>query len=79
VPRYLLLGKGYSINPSDLEMAGAARFAHTAESGGVAIIAGDFHSGPLSLLIPLGIFGAIGFIWFLIALTPRTPPKFEAW
>lgn len=67
VPKHLLLGKGYSINPSDLEMAGAARFAHTTGSGEGSIIAGDYHSGPLSLLIPLGIYGAIGFIWFLIA------------
>jgi hypothetical protein len=67
VPKYLLLGKGYSINASDLEMSGAARFARTTEVGEGSMIAGDYHSGPLSLLIPLGLPGAIGFIWFLIA------------
>ena len=28
-------------------------------------MASDFHSGPLSVIIPLGIFGAIAFLWFL--------------
>jgi hypothetical protein len=29
------------------------------------IVAGDYHNGPLSTLIPFGIWGAIGFIWLL--------------
>ncbi|MCU0785416.1 MAG: O-antigen ligase family protein [Verrucomicrobia bacterium] len=66
VPKYLLLGKGYAINPSELEMSGG-RFARTTDSTEVRIIAGDYHNGPLSVLIPLGISGAVGFIWFLIA------------
>jgi len=32
-----------------------------------AAFAGDYHSGPLSVIIPFGIFGAAGFVWFLIA------------
>ena len=31
------------------------------------MVAGDYHSGPLSVMIPFGIFGAITFVWFLIA------------
>ena len=66
VPNYLLLGKGYSINSRDLE------FAQTATQWGgdnieVALLAGDYHSGPLSVLIPFGAAGAVGFIWFLVA------------
>jgi hypothetical protein len=67
VPRYLLVGKGYSIDPAEMEMSRLASFSRTTDDRTVATIAGDYHNGPLSLLIPLGIFGALGFIWFLIA------------
>jgi hypothetical protein len=30
-------------------------------------ISGDYHSGPLSTLIPFGIWGAIGIVWLQIA------------
>jgi O-antigen ligase len=66
VPDYLLLGKGYSINPGELNLS--VDIGHTAyDSGQTAILAGDYHNGPLSLLIPLGIFGMIAFLWFLYA------------
>src|ERR1051325_4648121 len=26
---------------------------------------GDYHNGPLSVIIPFGIFGSIAFLWFL--------------
>jgi hypothetical protein len=29
--------------------------------------ASDYHNGPLSVIITFGIFGVIGFIWFLVA------------
>ena len=31
------------------------------------ILVGNFHNGPLSVLMPFGIYGAIAFGWFLIA------------
>ena len=31
------------------------------------MMAGDFHSGPLSVLISFGIWGVIGFLWFSVA------------
>ena len=66
VPNYLLLGKGYSINSRDLEFAQQAT-----QWGGdnveIALLAGDYHSGPLSVLIPFGLAGAVGFLWFLAA------------
>jgi hypothetical protein len=65
VPHYLILGKGYSFDPKDLDMARmSARAAATAEGSEVV---GDFHNGPLSVIIPFGIFGVIGFFWFLLA------------
>lgn len=72
VPRYLLVGKGYSIDARELETANNfASFAeargNTQESEVGATLASDYHSGPLSLLIPLGAFGFIAFIWLLVA------------
>ncbi|MSU57890.1 MAG: O-antigen ligase domain-containing protein [Pedosphaera sp.] len=66
VPQYLILGKGYSINPAELEMQEKlAKFQNTGDSGEGAILAGDYHNGPLSVIVPFGIFGAIAFLWFL--------------
>lgn len=66
VPQYLLLGKGYSIDSGELNMSvDTAR--STVNAAQSAILAGDYHNGPLSLIIPLGIFGVIGFVWFLFA------------
>jgi hypothetical protein len=64
IPQYLWLGKGYVISANDLAMVSTAAL----ESGSYgAEIAGDYHNGPLSLIIPFGIFGVIAFVWFLIA------------
>jgi hypothetical protein len=64
IPHYFLLGKGYSIDPEEIYFAniggGAGDPAAQAE-----IVAGDYHSGPLSLIIPLGIWGVAGFFWLL--------------
>ena len=30
-------------------------------------LSGDYHNGPLSVILPFGIWGAIAFVWFLIA------------
>jgi O-Antigen ligase len=62
VPRYLLVGKGYSIDPELLSMSETAMERDNTET---AILAGDYHNGPLTVLIPLGIWGALGFLWFL--------------
>ncbi len=62
VPRYLLVGKGYSINPAELAMSAGRTGVDSTET---AIVAGDYHNGPLTLLIPLGIWGALAFLWFL--------------
>jgi O-antigen ligase len=49
------------------EMSEAYRDFQSNDDGSGAIAASDFHNGPLSLIIPLGIFGVIGFLWFLFA------------
>jgi hypothetical protein len=30
-------------------------------------LVGDFHNGPLSVLVPFGLWGAIAWLWFLAA------------
>jgi hypothetical protein len=65
IPKYLLLGKGYSIDPVDLYLTEQATQAGLLNNYEVAIISGNYHNGPLSVLIPFGIFGAIAFFWVL--------------
>jgi hypothetical protein len=66
IPQYLLIGKGYSIDAKEqAAVQQTQQFRGEGDEG--AKIAGDYHSGPLSVIIPLGIFGVIGFVWFLVA------------
>lgn len=65
IPKYLIKGKGYSINPEELYLVSEAASRGTASPYEVAIVAGDYHSGPLSVIIPLGLGGVIAFLWFL--------------
>jgi hypothetical protein len=67
IPKYLLIGKGYGIDPRELEAVQAASDFRASSDGTGAEIAQDYHNGPLSLIIPLGIFGTVGFLWFLSA------------
>jgi hypothetical protein len=67
IPQYLWLGKGYVVDPGDLALADEAVRRGFASSYDIFIKVGDYHSGPLSVLIPFGILGALGFIWFVSA------------
>lgn len=67
VPHYLLLGKGYAISQLDYEFFGSQGFGvFSADETGSAV-AGDYHSGPLSVVIPFGIWGVIALIWIWVA------------
>jgi len=66
IPKYLLLGKGYAINPADMYLAvESARRGFRGDEP--AIITGSYHSGPLSIIIPFGIWGVMVIVWFWIA------------
>jgi O-antigen ligase len=67
VPKYLLLGKGYSLDPLDLEMTSTAARTGVISNYEEALYAGNYHNGLLSLLVPLGLPGLLGFIWLLVA------------
>jgi hypothetical protein len=66
IPKYLLVGKGYSMDPNALYLAGQSARQLISDHEAI-LLNGDYHNGPLSVIIPLGIFGTIGFIWFLAA------------
>ena len=65
VPKYLLLGKGYTIDPLELHLTETATQSGRLPSYELSIVAGDYHNGPLSILIPFGMLGAIAFLWVL--------------
>ncbi len=68
VPVYLFGGKGYGVSGQDIYMAqhNYSRYGANA-SYEWAAVSGDYHNGPLSLLIPLGIYGLLGFLWLITA------------
>ncbi len=66
IPQYLLVGKGYLIDIQAMEAAESfGNFSGNEEAK--FELTSDFHNGPLSVIIPLGAFGAFGFLWFLAA------------
>ena len=58
VPKCLLRGKGWGIDSRELDMDLDIRRCHQSRSAGT-ILVGDYHNGPLSVLIPFGLYGAI--------------------
>jgi hypothetical protein len=69
VPDYLLLGKGYAITREDYDLISNSRMVGTTAmfdaSEDPLALSNDYHSGPLSTLIPFGIWGAIGIVWLM--------------
>jgi len=67
IPKYFWLGKGLSIDAAQLgTITELTENRVTTDPYDAFILTGDYHSGPLSVIIPFGIWGVIGFIWFLI-------------
>jgi hypothetical protein len=65
IPKYLIIGKGYTINPNDMFMAHESSNRGFAPGSAGSMVTGDYHNGPLSVLIPFGIFGTLAFLWFI--------------
>jgi hypothetical protein len=59
IPEYLLVGKGYAFSAAE-----QAKLEKKLE--GTELV-GDYHNGPLSVILTFGIFGTIAFVWLLIA------------
>lgn len=61
IPRYLWIGKGFTINPADL-MSPSVRANWVLN----AFLSHNYHSGPISLLLDTGIFGFLfGTLFFI--------------
>ena len=68
VPIHFFRGKGFSYSGNDVYMAQHnMRYFGAHASSEWAAISGDYHNGPLSLLIPFGIYGLLGFMWLIAA------------
>jgi hypothetical protein len=69
IPQYLLVGKGLGINASEMRsLVTVNPISGIGASGDEGTeLAADYHNGPLSLILPFGIAGVLGFLWFLAA------------
>ena len=67
IPKYFFKGKGFKMDPNELYMTEMSAQHHVMNPYEAPLVTGDYHSGPLSVMIPLGIFGVIAFVWVLVA------------
>jgi hypothetical protein len=67
VPKYLLLGKGYSFNSTDYLLTQEAVHKGSMAAYEDVLISGNYHNGVFTILIPFGIFGFGAFLWFAAA------------
>ena len=63
--------QGYVISPLDYDfvMGPEASVHYTFAENEASALAEDFHSGPISVVIPFGIWGCLALLWFLVAGT----------
>jgi len=69
LPNYFWVGRGLSMNLSDVYLAEHARMKGLARDFEAHMLAGNYHSGPLSLYVGFGMPGVVTFVWFLIVST----------
>jgi hypothetical protein len=67
VPKYLIIGKGYGMDPAEMDLTRQGMAMGLLDSFEESILAEDYHNGPLSIIIPFGIAGVVLFVWILIA------------
>jgi hypothetical protein len=67
VPKHLLIGKGCVASATDYFLAIESYRRGITPDWEVTLLAGDYHNGPLSVIIPFGLGGALAFVWFLIS------------
>lgn len=67
VAKHFWMGKGYTASATQYYLTQQAARYGMAEDFEMSLIAGDYHNGLLSILIPFGIFGVIAFLAFLWA------------
>lgn len=64
IPKYLWVGKGFTASATDyyLTLQMVRRGMRTDQE--LMILSGDYHNGPLSVLLPFGVWGVLTFGWF---------------
>jgi hypothetical protein len=67
IPQYLLLGKGYAITQEEFGYMLNQAFAEFGVEERGSFVAGDYHNGPLSVIMPLGIWGVLAYLWVIVA------------
>lgn len=67
IPRYLFMGKGYSISSSELY----ALSAYDPLAISVFMLTSNFHNGPLDLLIGFGLFGLLAVLALFVSVYVR--------
>lgn len=63
VKEHLWLGEGLAISPDELYMSSVNVSTGYGIQAETSSTAGDYHSGPLSVLIPFGVWGMLAFLW----------------
>jgi O-antigen ligase len=67
IPKHPITGRGYSLDSDELWWISTARYLKKTYDSTGSAAASDFHSGPLSVIIPFGIIGSAAFLWFIFA------------
>ena len=65
VPKRFFAGQGWGIDARQLDMS--LTMKDTGDLYASTIMVGNYHNGPLSILLPFGIYGVVAFVWFLVA------------
>ena len=65
LPKYLLLGKGYSLDPAEMYLKEESIRRGLASTSEQAWLGGDYHNGALSIYVPFGTPGVLAFVLFL--------------
>jgi O-antigen ligase len=67
VARHLWIGKGFTASPADYYLAAESVRRGYSQDYELTILSGDYHNGPLSIIIPFGIWGSLAFLAFVVA------------
>jgi O-antigen ligase len=67
VPKHFWRGKGFTASATDYYLAQESIRRGLSRDYEFMILSGDYHNGPLSILIPFGIWGLLAFLAFAIA------------
>lgn len=67
ISQHFWAGKGYTASATDYYLAVESVRRGFSQDYEMMILSGDYHNGPLSIIIPFGIWGVLAFLAFVIA------------